>query len=106
MAIGIAKSVVAVRDPQGGTRVTTGSVLTYRIVLTLTGTGAADTLSFSDPLPPALTYVPGSLTVDGTPRTDAADADGAAASGNTVTADFGTVAAPAQRVIEFKATVN
>jgi len=105
-AIALAKSVVAVRDPQGGTRVVTGSVLTYRIVLTLSGTGNADTVTVSDPLPAALTYVPGSLTVDGTARTDAADADGAAASANTVTADFGTLAAPAQRVIEFKATVN
>lgn len=106
VSLGLAKSVVAVRDPQGGTRVTTGSVLTYRIVLTLTGTGVADAVTFSDPLPATLGYVPGSLTVDGTPRTDAADADGAAASGNTVTADFGTLAAPAQRVIEFKATVH
>lgn len=106
VSLALAKSVISVRDPQGGTRVTTGSVLTYRVVLTLTGTGVADTLAFSDPLPAALTYVPGSLTVDGTPRTDAVDGDGAAATGNTVTADFGTVAAPAQRVIEFKATVN
>jgi uncharacterized repeat protein (TIGR01451 family) len=106
VSLGLAKSVVAVRDPQGGTRVVTGSVLTYRIVLTVTGTGLADTVSFSDPLPATLAYVPGSLTVDGAPRTDAADADGAAVTANTVTADFGTLAAPAQRVIEFKATVN
>jgi uncharacterized repeat protein (TIGR01451 family) len=100
------KSVPAVRDPQGGTRVVTGSVLTYRIVVTVTGTGVADVLSVSDPLPPALSYLPGSLTVDGAARTDAADGDGAAAAANTVTADFGALAAPAQRVIEFKATVN
>jgi uncharacterized repeat protein (TIGR01451 family) len=105
-SVAVAKSVVTVRDPQGGTRVVTGSVITYRIVLTLAGTGSADNVSVSDPLPASLTYVPGSVTVDGVARTDAADADGVTASANTVTADFGTLAAPAQRVIEFKATVN
>jgi uncharacterized repeat protein (TIGR01451 family) len=106
VSVTVAKSVAAVRDPQGGTRVVTGSVLTYRVVLSVTGTGVADALSVSDPLPTSLSYVPGSLTVDGAPRTDAADADGASANGNTVTADFGNLAAPAQRVLEFKATVN
>lgn len=106
VSVGVAKSVAAVRDPQGGTRVVTGSVLTYRIVVSVAGTGVADGLSVSDPLPAALSYVPGSLTVDGAARTDAADADGASAAGNTVTADFGSLAAPAQRVVEFKATVN
>lgn len=106
VSLGVAKTVAAVRDPAGGTRVMSGSVLTYRIVLTLTGSGVAEGVSMQDPLPASLTYVPDSLTVDGARRTDAADADGAAAASNTVSADFGAVAAPATRVIEFRATVN
>lgn len=106
VSVGVAKSVIAVRDPTGGTRVVTGSVLTYRIVLSVTGIGVADALAVSDPLPAALGYVAGSLRVDGTPRTDASDADNAAVAGSTVTADFGSVTAPAQRVLEFQATVN
>jgi uncharacterized repeat protein (TIGR01451 family) len=106
VSMGLAKSVAQVRDPQGGARVMAGSVLTYRIVLTFIGSGVATGVAFSDPLPESLRYVPGSLLVDGSARTDAADADGAAVAGNKVTADLGNVTAPAQRVIEFKATVN
>lgn len=106
VALGLAKSIAAVRDPKGGTRVMSGSVLTYRIVLTVTGSGVAEGVALSDPLPAGLAYVPGSLVVGGTRRSDAADADGAQAVANTVTADFGDLAAPAQRVIEFQATVN
>ena len=98
VSMGIAKSVAAVRDPAGGTRVMSGSVLTYRVVLTITGTGVADGVVMQDPLPASLSYVADSITVDGSHRTVAV--------GNTVTADFGSVAAPATRVIEFKATVN
>lgn len=105
-SIGLVKSVVAVKDPAGGTRVMTGSVLTYRLVLTLTGSGQADAVGVSDPLPASLTYVPGSLTVDGNPRSDAADGDDASYAAGTVQANFGSLAVPATRVIEFKATVN
>lgn len=106
VSMGLAKSVAGVRDPAGGTRVMPGSVITYRIVLTLTGSGIAEAVAMQDPLPSSLTYVPGSLSVDGTRRTDAADGDGVAAANNTVSADFGSVTAPATRVIEFRATVN
>jgi uncharacterized repeat protein (TIGR01451 family) len=106
VSLGVAKSVVAVRDRAGGSRVMPGAVLTYRIVLTLTGTGMADDVAMNDPLPAAVTYVPGSLTVDGAARTDADDADGAGIDAGTVQAFFGSVRAPASRVIEFKATVN
>ncbi len=106
VSLGLAKTVSAVRDPQGGARVMSGAVLTYRIVLSVTGTGTAGAVALSDPLPATLSYVPGSLAVDGAARTDAADGDGASVSANTVTADFGDLAAPAQRVIQFQATVN
>lgn len=106
VSMGLAKSVAAVRDPAGGTRVMSGSVLTYRIVLTFRGSGVADGVAMQDPLPASLSYVAGSLTVDGAARTDAADGDGAGAGNNTVTADLGSVTAPATRVIEFKATVH
>jgi uncharacterized repeat protein (TIGR01451 family) len=95
-----------VRDPAGGERVMSGAVLTYRIVLTFTGDGLADAVALTDPLPAAVTYVAGSLTVDGAARSDAADSDGASFDAGAVQAVFGTVRAPATRVIEFKATVN
>jgi uncharacterized repeat protein (TIGR01451 family) len=105
-SMGLVKSVVTVRDPRGGNRVMTGSVLTYRLVLTLSGAGRVDAVAVNDPLPATLTFVPGSLTVDGSPRSDAADGDDADFDAGAVHANFGSVNVPATRVIEFRATVN
>jgi uncharacterized repeat protein (TIGR01451 family) len=106
IGLSVVKAVVAVQDPLGGALVMPGSVLTYRITLALTGVGIADNLSFSDPLPLATTFVPASITVDGSARTDALDADNASFSAGAVAVLFGNTAVPATRVIEFKATVN
>ncbi|HEY1228018.1 MAG TPA: DUF11 domain-containing protein, partial [Ramlibacter sp.] len=106
IAVGIAKSVVAVADNQGGTRVMPGSVITYRLLVSATGSGSANNVVVSDPLPAALTYVPGSITVDGAPRTDAADGDDSTFTNGTVRTVLPSLAAPQSRSIEFKATVN
>lgn len=106
LSLTIAKTVAAVRDPLGGSLVMTGSVLTYRVVLTLVGSGIADNLSFTDPLPTSTSYLPASITVDGAARSDAADADNASFAAATVSVLLGNILAPATRVIEFKATVN
>lgn len=106
IAVGIAKSVVAVADNQGGTRVMPGSVVTYRLLVSATGTGSASNVVVSDPLPAALTFVPGSITVDGIPRTDAADGDDSNFTNGTVRTVLPSLAAPQSRAIEFKATVN
>jgi len=106
VAVGIAKSVAAVSDQQGGNRVMSGSVLTYRITVTASGTGSVSNVVVTDPLPADLAYVPGSLTVDGAPRTDTADADDSSFTGNTVRTVLPSLAAPQSRVIEFKARVN
>ncbi len=102
----LVKTVAAVRDPAGGSLVMPGAALTYRIVLTLTGTGIAENLAFSDPLPASTTYVPGSLKVDGAALTDAVDADGATYAAGVISIAFGNIPAPATRVIEFQTIVN
>jgi uncharacterized repeat protein (TIGR01451 family) len=106
LSLTVAKTVAAVRDPLGGSLVMAGSVLTYRVVLMLVGTGIAENLSFSDPLAASTSYLPASITVDGAARSDAADADNASFASATVSVLFGNTPAPATLVIEFKATVN
>lgn len=112
LALAVVKTITGVVDPNGGVLVMPGAVLTYRVVLTLSGFGVAENLNFSDPLPVNTSYVPASITVDGAARSDAADADNAsftAAAGTlpaTVGATFGNTTAPATRVIEFKAVIN
>jgi len=106
VALTIVKTLPSVLDPRGGSNVESGSVLTYRVTVTLTGTGSVNNLVITDPLPAETTYVAGSLLVDSAARTDASDADNGQFSGNTVTVNFGNTASPVVHVIEFRATVN
>jgi uncharacterized repeat protein (TIGR01451 family) len=104
----IAKTVVAIVDPQGSAVVMSGALLTYRITATLSGSGIAGNLTITDPLPAATTYVPGSIAVNGIARSDAADADNAQylAGSRTVAVSLGNVTAPAKVVITLRATIN
>ncbi len=100
------KTVLSVLDPKGTAIVMPGAVLTYQIVATLSGAGTATNLAITDPLPANLTYVPGSIAVNGIAKTDAADADNAQFVANTVSVSLGNVASPANFVITFRATIN
>ena len=106
VSLSLLKTVALVRDPLGGSLVMPGSLLTYQVVLTLTGTGVAQNLSFTDPMPANTTYVPASITVDGAARSDALDADNAGFAAGAVGVVFGNTPAPATRTVEFKVTVN
>jgi uncharacterized repeat protein (TIGR01451 family) len=66
---------LAVQDPFGGNQPIPGAAITYQVVVTATGTGAALGTAFSDPIPTNTTYVAGSIRLNGAPLTDAADAD-------------------------------
>ncbi len=64
-----------VSDPFGGTQPVPGAQIDYQVVLTPTGSATATNSSFSDLIPPNTTYVPGTMTLNAAPLTDAADAD-------------------------------
>lgn len=102
------KTVLSVLDPQATTVVMPGAVMTYQIVATLSGAGTATNLVITDPMPANTTYVPGSIVVNGIAKTDAADADNAQfiTATQTVSVSLGNVAAPANVVITFRATIN
>ena len=106
LTLAVNKTVLGTVDPNGGAVVMPGSIMTYQITATLTGTGTAANLVLTDPLPAVTTYVPGSITVDGTSRTDAADVDNAQFLANTVSVSLGDVASPAVVTVTFRATIN
>jgi uncharacterized repeat protein (TIGR01451 family) len=100
-------------------KVTTGSVITYRVDYVATGGGAINDVALTDPIIADMTYVPGSLTVNGVAKTDAADADNAAfcsaitvaapcnvGAPNTVTVTPGNITAPMSLWFTFRATIN
>lgn len=112
----LAKSVLSVLDPFGGTTVVPGSVLTYQIVVSVTGTGTVEGLLVTDSLPAELEYVASSLSVaPGLPVGEDEDDDflpavvdntGFSAPG-TVTVSLGdVVAGGADITITFEATIR
>ncbi len=102
----ITKTIASVLDPKGTAVLMPGAVMTYQIAAVLSGGGTITNLVITDPLPANTTYVPGSISVNGAAKTDAADADNAQFAANTVSVSLGNVAAPANVVITFRATIN
>lgn len=67
-----------VLDQFGGARPVPGARITYRVVVTATGTGSAASAAFRDNIPANTTYVPGSLRLNTAVLSDASDADAGA----------------------------
>ncbi|HYI39915.1 MAG TPA: DUF11 domain-containing protein [Allosphingosinicella sp.] len=96
----------AVADAFGGTAAAPGSTITYTLAATVSGTGNLANLRVSDPVPAGTTYKPGSLTLEGAPLTDAADADSGSFTGTAITVGLGTVAAGATKTITFQVKID
>jgi trimeric autotransporter adhesin len=82
------------------------TVLTYTVSMTNTGHGSATGLQLIDIVPVNTTFVPGSITVDGTARTDAADGDNATVQSSSVIADFPALGAGGTRTLSFQVQID
>jgi uncharacterized repeat protein (TIGR01451 family) len=105
--VAVAKTARVV-DAAGGGRAEPGARIEYELTLTVNGSGTAANLVLTDPIPAATTFVAGSLVLDGTPQTDAADADASryVAAASRVEFALGDVPAGTSRVARFAVTVN
>jgi uncharacterized repeat protein (TIGR01451 family) len=95
-----------VADAFGGTAAAPGSTITYTLAATVSGSGSLANLRVSDSVPAGTTYKAGSLTLEGAPLTDAADADSGSFTGTAVTIGLGTVAAGATKTITFQVKID
>lgn len=110
LAVIVSKLVSRIQAPPGvnpDDLVMPGSVLTYRITLSVSGSGTANDLAFNDPLPAETDFVAGSITVNGAVRSDMVDADNANFNviANTINVIFGNTVAPVIHLIEFRGVV-
>jgi uncharacterized repeat protein (TIGR01451 family) len=100
----------AVVDPFGGTRPLPGARINYTIVVSATGSGSAGNSVFTDNIPANTSYVPGTLRLNGTLQTDAADADAGDFSSTPtarVSVQLGTLTqASGSQTIQFAVTIN
>jgi uncharacterized repeat protein (TIGR01451 family) len=95
-----------VSDPFGGTTSVPGSIITYTLVATISGTGTLTNASVSDPVPAGTTYQAGSITLQGSPLTDAADTDAGSFAANSVTVGLGNVTGGQTRTVTFRTRIN
>ncbi|HEY0149478.1 MAG TPA: hypothetical protein VGB70_10810 [Allosphingosinicella sp.] len=104
-AIGFTKSA-SVLDPWGGATSAPGAVVTYTLTATVTGSGSLGNVRINDPIPAGTSYAAGSLTLDGSSLSDAADADAGAFNGTGISVGLGTLASGASRSVTFKVKID
>ena len=97
----VTKTASCSPSPADCSQAKTGTVITYQVLTNVTGSGSADNLMITDPLPANLTFVAGSLIVP--PSTVSSNFD---VPTNTLTVNLGNVAAPVNLTIQFNATIN
>jgi uncharacterized repeat protein (TIGR01451 family) len=100
--VNLTKTVTTL-DQWGGNLPIPGAILRYTIVGTATGSGTANNVVISDPLPLNTTYIANTLRLNGTAVTDVVDADAGDVGGttpNAVTVKLGnlTSTSPAQTI--------
>lgn len=101
----LVKSATVV-DPFGGNRAVPGSVITYNLVATISGSGTLTDVVISDPIPTSTTYVPSSITLETASLTDAVDADEGEFDGSEISVNAGDVAAGETRTVTFEVTIQ
>jgi len=105
-AIELVKSAT-VLDPFGGASVVPGSIVTYTLVATVTGTGTLGNVVISDPIPNDTVYETETITLEGLSLTDTdTDADAGAFDGTAISVDLGDVPGGQTRTITFQVEID
>ena len=93
-------------DPFGGATRVPGSIITYRLVASVSGSGSLANLRIADAIPAGSSFRAGSITLEGAPVSDAADADAGEYTGSGIAVRLGTVAAGAARTVTFQVAID
>lgn len=104
-SVSLVKSAT-IADPFGGSARTPGATITYSLVATISGSGSLANVRVTDSVPAGTTYTAGSITLDGSPLTDAADLDSGAFGAGAIAVGLGNVAAGSTRTVTFKVKID
>lgn len=96
----------SVSDPFGGSSPVPGALITYTATFAVSGSGEITETQVIHPIPAGTTYQPGSLRLDGSPLTDADDADAGRFTGTQAEVELGVLTAPTTRVIELQVQID
>lgn len=98
---------VSIVDPFGGSGIVPGSIATFTIVATVSGSGTVDALVVTDAIPAGTTYSASTLRLEGNLLSDASGDDAGEASQATgIRVDLGTVAGGTNQTITFDVTID
>ncbi|HST37346.1 MAG TPA: hypothetical protein VLK25_12045 [Allosphingosinicella sp.] len=104
-SVAFVKSATVV-DPFGGSTQVPGSIVTYRLVATVSGSGSLSNLRIADAVPASTTYRPGTLTLEGSGLSDAVDADAGEYTGTGINVRLGTLSGGAARTVTFQVAID
>jgi hypothetical protein len=93
-------------DPFGGATRVPGSIITYRLVATVAGSGSLANLRIADAIPAGSSFRAGTITLEGGPLSDALDADAGEFTGSGIAVRLGTVPAGAARTVTFQVAID
>lgn len=111
-AVSLAKSAVISNpgNPPAGNSPITGATITYTLLVSVGGSGAADNVIITDAIPANTTYVANSLTLNAGALSDAVDADAGdfnISTVNNITVNLGNLNnASGNQSITFSVTIN
>ena len=104
-AVNLTKSAT-ILDPFGTQQPVPGAIVTYSLLAMVSGAGMASNLNVTDVIPTGTTYQPGTLTLDGSPLSDATDSDAGQASAAGIAVGLGTLAGGTSKTVTFKVKIN
>ena len=104
-AVNLTKSAI-ILDPFGTQQPVPGAIVTYSLLAMVSGAGTATNLNVTDVIPTGTTYQIGTLTLDGTPLSDAVDSDTGQASAAGIAVGLGTLAGGTSKTVAFKVKIN
>jgi uncharacterized repeat protein (TIGR01451 family) len=94
-----------VDDPYGGNEPMPTATITYSIAVTASGSGTAQSVAVTDTVPDNTTYVNGTLQLDGTVLTEAADGDAGQITGRDIAVQLGDLQ-DTVRTVTFQVTID
>ncbi|MGH8369733.1 MAG: hypothetical protein ACRESC_02015 [Gammaproteobacteria bacterium] len=101
----------AITDPSGGAQPVSGATIEYTMTIKPKGSASGTNLVVTDPIPVSTTYVPGSLTLNGTPLGDSASDNDAGdynvTNTNAITVTLGSLSGSgAAQIVTFQVKIN
>lgn len=94
-----------IADPLGGDIPYPGSIITYTLTATTSGSGTISGFSITDAIPAGTNYVPGSIRLNGSNQTDVQDSDAGDYDGTRVRAVIGDIGTGESHVVTFQVVI-